>query len=204
MQLELLVAFTTIFLIDSVSPGPASAAVVARSASTGIQRTAPFIAGLVAGDLVLFALAVGGLAALAAAMGALFAFVKWLGIAYLLYLGYQMWTSPPKELSKEAPEGEGTKLFVLGALLPLGNPKAIGFYVALLPTVLDVSALSMNAALTLSSIIAVIWAGVLFGYALFADRAGKFVSSPKGQRILNRSSAGAMVFAAGTIAARES
>ncbi|WP_299049024.1 LysE family translocator [uncultured Tateyamaria sp.] len=202
MQFELVMAFTLIFLVDSISPGPASAAVVAKGATTGLRRTLPFICGLVLGDLVLFALAVAGLAALAAAMGPFFAVIKWVGIAYLLYLAYKMWTAKPVKMCTAAPQGEGLKLFGLGILLPLGNPKAIGFYIALLPAVMNVSAITLVAAFQLSLIIIGVWALVLIAYAAAADRASRMISTPRAQLWLNRSSAGAMIGAAGTIAAR--
>ena len=203
MPFELIIAFTLIFLFDSISPGPAVAAVVAKGATAGSRRTIPFIAGLVIGDLILFASAVAGLAALAAAMGPWFAVVKWVGIAYLLYLAFKMWTAPLSQISKAAPKGEGLKLLSLGTLLPLGNPKAIGFYIALLPAVLDVSEISMLAALELGAIIVVVWFAVLFSYAAAADRASRVISTPNAQKWLNRTAAGAMVGAAGTIAARQ-
>lgn len=202
MPVDPLFAFALIFLLDSLSPGPAVAAVMAKGASTGLRRTLPFIAGLVVGDLFLFALAVAGLAALAAAMGPLFALVKWAGVAYLLYLAYIMWTAEPVEISQTAPKGEGRWLFALGTVLPLGNPKAVGFYVALLPSVMDVSVLEPSAALEFVAVIVVVWGGVLAAYAAAADRARAVVATPTGQRWLNRTAAGAMVGAAGTIAAR--
>ncbi|MEM7632820.1 MAG: hypothetical protein AAF227_12555, partial [Pseudomonadota bacterium] len=58
MYPSLLIAFAIIFTLDSVTPGPATAAVVAKGATTGLWRALPFITGLVVGDLILFALAV--------------------------------------------------------------------------------------------------------------------------------------------------
>ena len=202
MDPSLLIAFALVFTIDSVTPGPATAAVVAKGATTGLWRTLPFIGGLVLGDLVLFALAVAGLAALAAALGPLFAIIKWVGVAYLLFLAWRMWTAKPVAMSRTAPDGEGLRLFGLGALLPLGNPKAIGFYVAILPTVMDVSVLSPTAVLTIGAIIVAVWTATLAGYAAVADRASRMIQTPRAQRWLNRGSATAMVGAAGTIAAR--
>ena len=202
MYPSLLIAFAIIFTIDSVTPGPATAAVLAKGATTGLWRTLPFITGLVVGDLILFALAVAGLAALAAALGPLFALIKWVGVAYLLYLAWRMWAAAPMPMSRTAPEGEGLRLLGLGTLLPLGNPKAIGFYIAILPTVVDVSALSAAAILSVAAIIVVVWTGTLAGYAAIADRASRVIQTPRAQRWLNRGSAGAMIGAAGTIASR--
>jgi threonine/homoserine/homoserine lactone efflux protein len=202
MQFELIIAFIIVFTLDSISPGPAAAAVVAKGATTGLRRTLLFICGLILGDLILFVLAVAGLAALAAAMGPFFVIIKWIGIGYLLFLAYKMWTADPVEFSHDAPEGEGLKLLGLGTLLPLGNPKAIGFYIALLPAVMDVSAISLSDASLLGGIIVAIWGVVLVAYAAAGDGASRVMKTPSAQRWLNRSAASAMVGAAGTIAAR--
>lgn len=203
MQLELIIAFTLLFLLDSLAPGPAVAAVIAKGATTGAKRTTPFIVGLVLGELIFFALALAGLAALAATMGPLFALIKWAGIAYLLFLGFQMWTAPPVKVSMTVPSGEGPKLFAAGMLMALGNPMTIGFYLALLPAVVDVTAISMLAAFEMAFIIISVWGAVLFVYTVAADRASRVISTPKAQKWLNRMAAGAIVGAAGTIAARQ-
>lgn len=203
MPLEVIIAFTLLFLFDSLAPGPAVAAVIAKGATTGARRTAPFIVGLIIGELFFFALALAGLAALAATMGPLFALIKWAGIVYLVYLAFRLWTAPPVRVPSTVPNGEGLKLLSAGALLPLGNPMTVGFYVALLPVVLDVTTVSLLGALEMAVIIVLVWGAVLFAYALAADRASRFVSTPSAQKWLNRTAAGAMVGAAGMIATRQ-
>lgn len=203
MPLEVIIAFTLLFLFDSLAPGPAVAAVIAKGATTGARRTAPFIVGLVIGELFFFALALAGLAALAATIGPLFALIKWAGIAYLLYLAFRLWTAPPVSVSTTVPNGEGLKLLSAGTLLPLGNPMTIGFYVALLPVVLDVTTVSVLGALEMAVIIVSVWGAVLFAYAVAADRASQFIATPNAQKWLNRTAAGAMVGAAGMIATRQ-
>lgn len=203
MPLEVIIAFTLLFLFDSLAPGPAVAAVIAKGATAGARRTAPFIVGLVVGELFFFALALAGLAALAATIGPLFALIKWAGIAYLLYLAFRLWTASPVAISPVAPDSESLRLLSAGTLLPLGNPMTIGFYVALLPVVLDVTTLSVLGALELAVIIVSVWGGVLFAYALAADRASQVISTPDAQKWLNRTAAGAMIGAAGMIATRQ-
>lgn len=202
MLSEYVVAFAVIFLIDSISPGPAVATVVAKGATIGFKRTMPFIIGLVAGDLALFLLAVGGLFALALALGPLFSVVKWLGICYLIWLAWKMWSAPPKSVVLASVKGEGWRLLSFGLLMPFGNPKAIGFYVALLPTIIDVTQISVHIAVPFGLIIVFVWAAVLAGYALAAQRAGRLLTSERGQRWLNRTSAVTLIGVAGTAAAR--
>ena len=203
MQPEMLWAFVLIFAIDSVTPGPAVAMVMSRSASVGLRRTLPFIAGLVVGDLFLFGLALLGLVALVKALGPLFFAVKWLGVAYLLYLAYRIWTAEPRAPDRAGGGDDGGRSFLLATLLPLGNPKAVGFYVALLPAFMDVEDLAMATAAVFGLAIVLIWSVVLIGYAGLADRAGRRLGGVAARRWLNRGSAGAMAAAAGVVASRD-
>lgn len=203
MQQELIFVFIIIFTLDSIAPGPAVAMVMSRGASIGLVRTLPFIAGLVIGDLFLFLLALLGLAALAATLGPLFFVIKWLGVCYLLYLAYNTWNAKLSKLDATTTSEDGWSSFGLALILPLGNPKAVGFYIALLPTVMDVSHLSVSTAIQFTLAIIVIWSTVLAFYTAIADRGRRYFNNSSMQKWLNRGASGAMVGAAGTIAFRE-
>ena len=168
-------------------------------AAQGVKRATPFILGLVVGDLLLFAIAAAGLIALAAALGPLFFIIKWGGVCYLLYLAYQLWHAAPVMVPAAPQKGEGWRVFGIATLLPLGNPKAVGFYIALLPTVVDVNALTLIAYAELSLMVVIIWSASLFGYAIAAARAGELLRKPRAQRLLNRASSCTMVGVAGSI-----
>ena len=203
MQHELIFVFILIFTLDSIAPGPAVAMVMSRGASIGLVRTLPFIAGLVIGDILLFIAALLGLAALAAALGPLFLVIKWLGVCYLLYLAYSTWNAEVSLLESTAVGPSGLKSFGMALLLPLGNPKAVGFYVALLPTVMDISHLTFTTALQFTVAIIVIWGLVLVFYTAVADSGRCYFNDSSMQKWLNRGAAGAMAGAAGTIAFRD-
>lgn len=202
MQHDLLWAFFLIFAIDSIAPGPAVAMVMSRGASVGLTRTLPFIAGLVMGDLMLFGMALLGLVALAKTFSPLFLLIKWVGVGYLLYLAYSMWNAEINTAHTPTAVGTGWRSFALAILLPLGNPKAVGFYVALLPAFMDVEALSLVAAFKFCIVIVVVWSSVLILYTALADKGRRHLSNSSARKWLNRSSAGAMVAAAGTVAFR--
>jgi len=203
MQQELLLVFILIYTLDSISPGPAVAMVMSRGASVGLFRTLPFIAGLVLGDVFLFGLALFGLAAAAAALGPLFTAIKWIGVFYLLYLAYSTWNTEPSKHNTESTNSGGWKSFGLAFLLPLGNPKAVGFYLALLPTVMDVSHLTVAAAIKFTAVIFFVWGTVLIFYTGIADTGRRYFNNSSFQKWMNRGAAGAMAGAAGTIAFRE-
>lgn len=203
MHTELLWAFIIIFTIDSIAPGPAVAMVMARGASIGWRKTIPFIAGLVVGDLFLFLMALTGLVALAKTLGPLFLIVKWVGVIYLLFLAYSMWTADVEYEEVKAGNENGFRSFLLATCLPLGNPKAVGFYVALLPAFMDVEMLAPTTAIHFSLVIVTIWSTVLISYTLLADAGRKYLKTASLRRWLNRGSAGAMLSAAGVVAFQE-
>jgi len=200
MQHELVWAFALIFLLDSIAPGPAVAMVMSRGASIGLVRTLPFIAGLVLGDLMLFVMALFGLVALVKTLGPLFVVVKWVGVAYLLYLAYSMWNADYNESQSPSLAGTGWRSFLVALLLPLGNPKAVGFYVALLPAFMDVSVLTFSAAAKFAVAIVVIWSGVLISYTTLAEFGSRRFRGQSATKWMNRGSASAMAFAAGAVA----
>jgi len=203
MQTDLLLAFVLIFALDSLTPGPAVALVMSRGSTVGLSRTLPLVAGLVLGDLFLFVLALAGLAALAASLGPYFIVVKWVGVVYLLFLAYRLWGAPLTDTQTSSTSAEGWRSFGLGIVLPLANPKAVGFYAALLPAFMDVSELSLLTVLEFVLAIVLIWGSVLIGYAALADLGRKRLAGSSFQRWINRGSAGALLGVAGTIALRE-
>ena len=95
MTLPTLLAFALAFFVAAASPGPGMAAVVARGLGGGFRGAFPMVLGLVLGDLVFLTTAAFGLAAVARTFGALFTLVKYAGAAYLLFLAWKLWTTPP-------------------------------------------------------------------------------------------------------------
>lgn len=203
MQQEILWAFIIIFTIDSIAPGPAVAMVMSRGASVGLAKTLPFIAGLVVGDLLLFSMALLGLAALAKSFDTLFFFIKWIGVCYLLYLAYAAWTAKPVTPDVAPTGGAGIRSFLLALFLPLGNPKAVGFYVALLPAFMDLEELTLSSAVNFSLVIVLVWSLALIFYTALADQGRRYLRETNALKWLNRGAAGAMVGAAGTVAFRD-
>ena len=93
-----LLSFCAIYALAVASPGPAVAAVLARSLGHGMRGAPAFIAGLAIGDLIWFGIAAAGLAALAQVAHTAFVVIKYAGAAYLLYLAYRLWTAPAQPL----------------------------------------------------------------------------------------------------------
>lgn len=204
MSLAGLLIFSTAYALAVASPGPGIASVVAQVLGRGIRAAPPQIAGILAGDFIWFIAAVSGLAALAHNFEAVFILIKWLGAAYLLYLAFRMWTSPVSVIAAEAAGDRIShgQLFLSGLTLTLSNPKAIAFFLALLPAILDLQTLNLAGFLTVAALIVVILPSVLMAYAIFAHAARGFFRSPRALRNLNRVSGAAIAGAAVAIAAR--
>ena len=91
--------------------------------SRGPKDVLPFLAAMWIGEGVWLTFAVLGLAAIAETFHAAFVVIKWLGVAYLLYLAWKMWFAPTDTGEDALPEARsGTKLFFAGLTVTLGNP----------------------------------------------------------------------------------
>jgi threonine/homoserine/homoserine lactone efflux protein len=185
--------------------------VVARALTGGFAAGLAAIAGLVAGDILFLVLAILGLSALAAVMGEFFLAVKILGAAYLIWLGVKMWRSKPSLPRMDAPDAPETKVphptslwgsAVLGFFVTLGNPKAILFYGALLPTFVDVAALTAPDVAVLAIVVTLVLFLVLGIYAFLAARAGRAMKSARALTWLNRVTGGLLVGAGVVVATR--
>ncbi len=191
--------FLGVYTIAAMAPGPVVMAISARALSRGFRAALPMVAGACVGDFLVLTLSVLGLAALAKAMGPLFLIVKLAGAAYLVWLGFKMWTAPVKENASEnaAPASGG---FFAQIALSVGNPKTIAFWVALVPTVIDASGLGFAGYLQLAAACFTVTPAVLIAYAGLAARVRRFISSARARRRINKGAGLAMAGAGATVA----
>lgn len=205
MDFGTLAFFAGILTLAAVSPGPAVIAIVARTLAQGRAGSAAFIAALAIGDMLWLGAACLGLAALASALGGLFILVRLAGAAYLLYLAYRLWTDPaipPALDTTQSSSRSPLELFGAGLALSMGNPKTMAFYLALLPTLMDLEHLTLLGFVEMAGIIAVVLTLVFAGYVLVADRARRLIASTRAMRWLNRTCGFAMAGAAVTVATK--
>jgi threonine/homoserine/homoserine lactone efflux protein len=201
MSSSSLLIFATAYLAILVLPGPGVTALVARVLARGPKGAPFFVGGFVCGALGWFTIAATGLAALAATFATLFLAVRYAGAAYLLYLAWKLWNAPvrPMDVADSSPEGRW-RLLLTGLAINLGNPKVIVFFLALLPTVVNLGSLTLLGFAELAVLIAVIASTVLGVYAVIAARARRVFTSPRAVRLMNRGSGAAMAGAAATVA----
>ncbi len=206
MALHGLLLFCMTYLLATASPGPGIGAILARVLGRGQAGLAPFIAGYVVGDLIWFTLAATGMAMVARTAHHVFLGIKYAGAAYLLYLAYRLWTSPAKAMedSSTAPQESGRRLFLASLTLTMGNPKVVIFFLALLPTVVDLTSMTAPAFLEIAGAICVILTSVLTAYSMAALRARKLFRSSRAIRWLNRGTGTVMAGAAIAVATRQS
>ncbi|NLH82827.1 MAG: LysE family translocator [Phyllobacteriaceae bacterium] len=203
MEPTTLLAFTLALTIAAFVPGPGMTAVVARALAVGFWGTLPLVLGMIAGDVVFLTCATLGLAALAATFATLFTVVKFAGAAYLLWLAWHLWSAPAHTDTVDAatrPVRSSTRVFLGGLTLTLGNPKTIVFYMALLPTVVDLSGLT---ALGYGELVAIVFVDLLLVGAVYAgaaSRARAFFRDASARRLLDRTAGAMMAGAAVAVA----
>ncbi|MFN0190883.1 MAG: LysE family translocator [Aestuariivirga sp.] len=203
MELSALVIFAGALLINAGSPGPSIAALVARVITGGLGSVLPFLMAMWIGEALWLAAAVMGLGFVAEKFYLAFTIIKYCGIAYLLYLAWQFWTAPVELQAGELPRAQGAmKMFMTGMALTLGNPKIMVFYLALLPSLIDVSAVTPVGLIELMLVAVAVMMAVDFAWALAAAWARKWLKSPSAMKIANRASATAMGGAAAVMATR--
>lgn len=123
----------------SLTPGPNSLLALTHGALYGARRTLFTIVGGVFGFSALIALAMFGLGALLQASASVLGVLEWLGGAYLVWLGVQLWRSPGLQLELNAGNAglNNAGLFRQGLLSAMANPKVLLFYGAFLPQFID-------------------------------------------------------------------
>jgi threonine/homoserine/homoserine lactone efflux protein len=123
----------------SLSPGPNGLLALTHGALHGRRKALFTISGGVLGFVILIALSMFGIGALLQASIVWLTVLKWVGGAYLVWLGVQVWRSPPMELrvTDEGGGRPGWSLFKDGLLSAVTNPKALLFFAAFLPQFID-------------------------------------------------------------------
>lgn len=178
-----------------LSPGPGVVMTLTNSLRYGLKGTIGGIVGISFGALVVASISATSLGILLATSALAFTIMKFVGAAYLVFLGIKLWKAPAFHFKEQAPhEASFRKRFIEGISLQLTNPKAIFFFLSVFPQFIDASAsYSMQFSvlvLTYSALVIVIHCL----YAFFAQRAKAWLSSERGGRTINRAGAVTFVF----------
>jgi threonine/homoserine/homoserine lactone efflux protein len=137
MNWELFAAFLLITMILVITPGPIVTLVIATGASRGIRAGLVTVAGTTLGTAVLLTAIAFGLSWVVRNAAVLFELLRWLGAAYLIWLGIQAWMHAGE--SSVTPEPSKQVHFWRGVVVAVSNPKTIAFFTAFLPQFVDPS-----------------------------------------------------------------
>lgn len=203
MEFSALALFAAALFVNAGSPGPSIAALVARVISRGLGSVLPFLAAMWIGEALWLVAAVMGLGFVAQKFYLLFSVIKYAGVAYLLFLAWKMWTAPANVAAGDLPQEDSpVRLFMTGMALTIGNPKIMVFYLALLPSLIDINAVTAAGLAELVVAAVIVMMTVDLAWAFAASWARQWLKSPRAVRIANRASATAMTGAAVAIATR--
>ena len=185
-----------------VIPGPVWVALIARTLSGGFASAWPLAVGVALGDMIWPMAAILGLSWILSVYGGFLTLLHWVAALTFVAMGVLLIRKPaaaPTADSRLTRPGRWAG-FAIGVAVVIGNPKAILFYMGVLPGFFDLSRVNgadIAAILTVSASIPMI--GNL-GLALFLDRARKLVSSPESIRKMNRFS-GVLLIGVGIVIA---
>lgn len=194
LTLTNIAALAGVMVVGASVPSVSVMAVSARSATLGFAHGAITSFGIVVGDIVFILVAIYGLSVLVDLMGSHFALIKYLGGAYLIWLGTALWRSIPKA---NGVEGSGTtsisSSFLTGLLITLADQKAILFYLGFFPAFIDLSALSLADTGTILVIATVAVGAPKLLYAFMAEKAALIFRNSKATRAINIAAGSVMV-----------
>ena len=194
LTLSSIATLSGIMLAGALIPSVSALTVSARSAAFGFAHGFYTSLGVVVGDIFFILFAIYGLTLLSTMMGGEFVIVKYLGGAYLIWLGISLWTSKVKT---DAVENSANSLlsssFMTGLLITLGDQKAVLFYLGLLPAILDLSAISFWDTGLIVFIAAVTVGGPKLVYAYLSSKAGRLFKNSKPTKIISRLAGGVML-----------
>jgi homoserine/homoserine lactone efflux protein len=134
MSFQLYLAFVAAATALILIPGPNVALIVANSLAHGGRQGLWTVAGTSSAMLIQLALTVFGLTAVLSLLADAFETLRWLGVAYLVYLGLRTWRAPTVDLTKTKPQScSARSAYLRGFLVSLTNPKTLLFFGAFLP-----------------------------------------------------------------------
>jgi threonine/homoserine/homoserine lactone efflux protein len=195
--------FPGALLLTAATPGPSIAALVSRVITGGWRGVIPFVVAMWIGEIIWLSMAMAGLTALAQTFQSGFHIIKWLGSAYLCWLAFKMWRQPVGEAGDDLSRRTSPlSMFVAGMAVTLGNPKIMVFYVALLPSLIDLSSAGFRQWAILALVTLVTLATIDLSWTFLAHKARVLLRTPRAVRIANRIGACTLGGAAAAIASR--
>lgn len=204
MSFETWAAFAAATAVLLVIPGPTILLVISYALGQGWRTAFPMAVGVALGDFTAMTLSMLGVGALLATSATIFTALKWVGAAYLIYLGVKLFRAGGTLDAK--PRQDATPPWrMLGHawLVTALNPKGITFFIAFLPQFLDASRDFWTQMLIFEATFVTLAFANAFGYALIASRARSVIGNPRAIGLFNKAG-GTLLVGAGiaTVAVR--
>lgn len=197
MSIELWLAFAAASAVLIIIPGPTVLLVVSYALGQGWRAALPMAIGVALGDFTAMTLSMLGLGALLATSAQVFVVLKWLGAAYLVWLGIKLWrTGNTLDAAPRTDAASAGKMLGHAWLITALNPKSITFFVAFLPQFIDPAVDYLTQMLVFEATFLVLAFANSLGYALAASRARSLVRSPGIIGAINKTS-GTLLIGAG-------
>jgi homoserine/homoserine lactone efflux protein len=197
MELPVWITYLIATIILSVTPGPGVFSSISSGLHHGFRLGLWNCIGMQAGSLIVVAIVSLGLGAILLASETLFTVVKWLGVAYLIYLGIVTWRAPARGFEEDRDDTARTarEIFMRGFLVNLTNPKAIIFFAAILPQFIDIARAQAQQYTILAATTFAVDIVIMMGYTALAAKVLRVLSDPSRLRWVNRGLGGAFVAA---------
>jgi len=194
MTFESWAAFTAASAVLLIIPGPTVLLVVSYAQGQGWRTVLPMTVGVALGDFTAVTLSMLGLGALLATSATLFTILKWMGAAYLVYLGIRLWRAGGTlDAAPRTDAVSAAKMLGHAWLVTALNPKSITFFVAFLPAFLDPKADFLTQMVVFETTFLVLAFANAFGYALVAARARGFVANPRAIGVVSKVGGGLLI-----------
>ena len=199
MSLETWLAYTLVTTTFLLIPGPTLLLVISYSLFRGRSTILALVFGVGLGDLTAIILSFLGVGMLLETVATAFYFLKWLGAAYLIWLGIKMWRSASQtvEISEQAKNRDWWEIFRNAYVTTALNPKSIVFFLAFMPQFMEPDLPFISQALVLGGTFFVLAIMSVVIYALVASYAGQQLSLPSFQRWTQRLGGGLLIGAGG-------
>jgi homoserine/homoserine lactone efflux protein len=187
MTIEVWFAFATASAILVLIPGPTVLLVVSYALGQGWRAALPMAVGVALGDFTAMTLSMLGLGALLATSAEVFTILKWIGAAYLIWLGIKLWRAGDTlDASPRTDTVSAGKMLGHAWLVTALNPKGITFFVAFLPQFVNPHADFVTQVIVFEATFLVLCIANALGYALVASRARSVVRNRRTIRVVNR------------------
>ncbi len=203
MSVDTWLAFFVASWIISFSPGSGAIYAMSCGLNHGFRRGFVGTFGLIAGIMTALAVVAVGLGAVLSTSTHAFTALKWLGVAYLVYLGLKQWRAAPVPMAavdRDATNVSARTLMVKGWAVNATNPKGLVFMMAVMPQFIDSQAALWSQYLAIAATMACTDFVAMAIYTAFAARVLAFFRSEAQIRFLNRLFGGLFVAAATALA----